>query len=197
VRALAFDAEGRSLYAACHDDSCLAVIDVREERQVDQVLLAGEPYGLVDDPAGRRIWALCERLGHLAFIDPTNNMVVRRTQLSGLIAGPRRMAFSPDGRLAVVTEGAEGCLALLEAGLPGAAQGDLLDRLELGREVGEVLWSPIGDEIYVACPEAGAVLKLAVDRGDMEIKDTDVYLMDQLLRDGRAPAGVKYPLFPP
>ena len=29
VRSLAFDAEGRYLYAACHDDSALAVIDVK------------------------------------------------------------------------------------------------------------------------------------------------------------------------
>jgi len=197
VRALAFDAEARFLYAACHDDSALAVIDVRDERQVEEVLLAGEPYGLVDDPAGRRIWALCERLGHLAFVDPNNNMVVRRTQLAGLVAGPRRMAFSPDGRLAVVAEGAEGCLALLEAGQPGPAQGDLHDRLELGREVGEVIWSPFGDEIYVACPDSGSVLRVRVDRGDMEIKDTGAYLMEQLLRDGRLSAGMKYPLFPP
>src|SRR5258708_714020 len=46
VRSLAFDAEGRYLYAACHDDSALAVIDVRDERPVEQVLLAGQPYGL-------------------------------------------------------------------------------------------------------------------------------------------------------
>ena len=46
-------------------------------------------------------------------------------------------------------------------------------------------------------PDAGTVLKVGVDRGDQEIKDTDVYLMDQLLREGRSPSGVKYPLFPP
>jgi hypothetical protein len=173
------------------------VIDVREERPVEQVLLAGEPYGLVDDPAGKRIWTLCERLGHVALVDPQNRMVVRRTQLSGLVAGQHRMAFSPEGRLALVAESAEGCLSLLEAGLPGPSQGDLLDRLELGREVGEILWGVFGDEIYVASPEAGAVLKIGVDRGDQEIKDTDIYLMDQLLREGRSPSGVKYPLFPP
>jgi DNA-binding beta-propeller fold protein YncE len=197
VRSLAFDAEGRYLYAACHDDSALTVIDVREERAVEQVLLAGEPYGLVDDPAGKRIWTLCERLGHVALIDSQNRMVVRRTQLSGLVAGQHRMAFSPEGRLALVAEAAEGCLSLLDAGLPGPSQGDLLDRLELGREVGEILWGVFGDEIYVASPEAAAVLKIGVDRGDQEIKDTDIYLMDQLLREGRSPSGVKYPLFPP
>jgi DNA-binding beta-propeller fold protein YncE len=197
VRSLAFDAEGRFLYAACHDDSALTVIDVREERPVEKVLLAGEPYGLMDDPAGKRIWTLCERLGHVALVDPTNQMVVRRTQLAGLTAGPHRMAFSPEGRLAVVAEAAEGCIALLDAGLPGPAQGDLLDRLELGREVGDVLWSTFGDEIYVASPEAGAVLSIAVDRGDQEVKDTDVYLMDELLRKGQSPSAVKYPLFPP
>lgn len=196
VRSLVFDAEGRSLYAACHDHSALAVIDVREERIVEQVLLAGEPYALVAEPAGRKVWALCERLGHVAYVDPDNQMVIRRTQVAGLVAGPRRVAFSPEGRLAVVPETGEGCLVLIDCGAPGAMPGDLLDRLELGREVGEVLWSPLGDELFVTAPECGSVLKVGVDRGDQDIKDTDVYLMEMLLRR-EDPAGHQYPLFPP
>jgi hypothetical protein len=196
VRSLAFEGEGRYLYAACHDDSALAVIDVRDERVVEQVLLAGEPYGLVADPAGKRIWALCERLGHVAYVDPNTQMVVRRTQLAGLIAGPRRVAFSPEGRLAVVPETGEGCLALIDTGAAPAGPGELMDRLELGREVGEILWSPFGDELFVTSPECASVLKIGVDRGDQDIKDTDVYLMEMLLRR-EDPAGHKYPLFPP
>jgi DNA-binding beta-propeller fold protein YncE len=197
VRSLAFDAEGRFLFAACHDDSALAVIDVRDERTIEKVLLAGEPYELISDPLGRRIWTLCERLGHVALVDPSNLMVSRRTQLSGLVAGPHRMSFSPEGRLAIVPETGEGCLALIEAGNSDGSEGDLVDRLELGREVGEVLWSPLGDEVYVASPECGSVLKIGVDRGDEILKDTDLYLIEQLIRDGRTPSGVKYPLFPP
>jgi len=196
VRSLAFDGEGRFLYAACHDDSALAVIDVREERVVEQVLLAGEPYGVMADPPGKKIWTLCERLGHVAYVDPATQMVIRRTQLAGLIAGPRRVVFSPEGRLAVVPETGEGCLALIDTGTAPAGPGDLLDRLELGREVGEVLWSPLGDELFVTSPECGSILKISVDRGDQEIKDTDVYLMEMLLRR-EDPAGTQYPLFPP
>jgi DNA-binding beta-propeller fold protein YncE len=197
VRSLAFDSEGRFLFAACHDDSALTVIDVRDERPIEKVLLAGEPYSLVADPAGKRIWTLCERLGHVAIIDPSTLMVSRRTQLAGLVAGPRHMAFSPEGQLAIVPEPGEGCLALIDAGQPGSTQGDLLDRLELGREVGEVLWSPLGDEVYVTSPECSSLLKFGVDRGDEVLKDTDLYLIEQLIRDGRTPSGVKYPLFPP
>jgi DNA-binding beta-propeller fold protein YncE len=196
VRSLAFEGEGRYLYAACHDDSALSVIDVRDERVVEQVLLAGEPYGLVADPAGRKVWALCERLGHVAYVDPSTQMVVRRTQLAGLVAGPRRVAFSPEGRLAVVPESGEGCLALIDTGAGPAGPGELLDRLELGREVGEMLWSPLGDELFVTSPECASILKIGVDRGDQDIKDTDVYLMEMLLRR-EDPAGPKYPLFPP
>src|SRR6185295_17331151 len=71
VRSLAFDAEGRFLFAACHDNSVLSVIDVRDERAIEKVLLAGEPYDVVADPSGKRIWALCENLGHVAMIDPS------------------------------------------------------------------------------------------------------------------------------
>jgi len=195
VSSLAFDSEGRFLFAACHDDSMLAVIDVREQRIVDRVLLAGEPVAVVNDPVGRRIWTVCEKLGHVAFIDPRDHSVFRRTPLSGMAADARRPAFSPEGRLAAVPE-LDGSISLLEGGMPGAEYGEVDDRLEMGRELGQVVWSPLGEEIYVASPRAGEVLRLAVDRGDQEIKDTDLYLMDQLLRQDEG-AGLKNPLFPP
>jgi hypothetical protein len=115
IRSLAFEPEGRFLYAASHGASSLEVIDVREQRVVDRVLLAGEPFGVVCDPVGRRLWALCEKLGHVAFIDPLDHSVFRSSQLPGLVGGPKRVAFSPEGRLGVVTEAGEGCLSLIEA----------------------------------------------------------------------------------
>jgi hypothetical protein len=196
VRSVAFEPGGRFLYAACHDDSTLAVIDVREQRVVQRVLLAGEPYLVQADPAGQRMWALCEKLGHIAFIDTNDHVVIRRTQMAGLAAGRNQIAFSPEGRLAIVPEIQDGSLSLVEAGPPGARHGELHDRLELGREIGVVLWSPLGDEVYVTAPDSGALLSISVDRGDQEIKDTDLYLMEQLLRQ-KDPAGLKNPLFPP
>jgi hypothetical protein len=196
VRSVAFEPGGRFLYAACHDDSTLAVIDVRERRIVERIHLAGKPYAVLCDPVGRRIWALCEKLGHLAMVDPCDHTVIRLTQLPGLKPGARQVAFSPEGRLAVVPQLEDGSLALVEGGTPGAGYGELDDSLELGREVGEVAWSPLGEEVYAASPGAGEVLRLSVDRGDQEMKDTDLYLMDQLLRQ-EDPAGMKNPLFPP
>jgi hypothetical protein len=180
----------------------------RSPRAVDKVLhLCGyyEEVGRENDAiqllrraveANADSLALCERLGHVAYVDPNTQMVVRRTQLAGLIAGPRRVAFSPEGRLAVVPETGEGCLALIDTGAAPAGPGELMDRLELGREVGEILWSPFGDELFVTSPECASLLKIGVDRGDQDIKDTDVYLMEMLLRR-EDPAGHKYPLFPP
>jgi hypothetical protein len=183
VRSLAFDPEGRYLYAACHDDSMLSVIDVREQRVVERVLLAGEPYGMVCDQVGRRVWAFCEKLGHVAFVDPLDQSVFHRAQLPGLRPSRRPVAFSPEGRLAAVAEAADGCLALIESGGMAAGEyGEVDDRLELGRDVGEMAWSPLGEELYVSSPMTGSVLRLAVDRGDQLMKDTDLYLMDQLLR---------------
>jgi hypothetical protein len=196
VRSVVFEPSGRYLYAACHDESALLVIDVREEREVDRVLLAGEPYRVACDRDGRRIWALCEKLGHVAMIDPIDHTVLRRTQLAGLTAGVERIAFSPEGRLAVVPEIQGGCISLLECGAMGSPYGELDDCLELGREIGEIAWSPLGEEIYVSSPKSGAVLRLGVDRGTHDMKDTDLYLMDQLLRQ-EDPVGRKNPLFPP
>jgi hypothetical protein len=196
VRSLAFEPGGRFLYAACHDDSTLAVIDVRERRIVERIHLAGKPFEVVSDPVGRRIWALCEKLGHVSMVDPCDHTVFRLAQLPALKPGAKQIAFSPEGRLAVVPQLEDGSLALLEGGTPGAGYGEIDDVLELGREIGEVAWSPLGEEVYAASPGAGEVLRLAVDRGDQEMKDTDLYLMDQLLRQ-EDPAGLKNPLFPP
>jgi DNA-binding beta-propeller fold protein YncE len=196
VRSIAFEPGGRFLYAACHDDSTLAVIDVRERRIVERIHLAGKPYSTVCDPVGRRIWVLCEKLGHLAMVDPGDHTVCRLTQLPGLKPGARQVAFSPEGRLAVVPQLEDGSLALVEGGTPCAGYGEVADTLELGREMGEVAWSPLGEEVYAASPGAGEVLRLSVDRGDQEMKDTDLYLMDQLLRQEDS-AGYKNPLFPP
>lgn len=197
VRSLAFEPEGRFLYAACHDDSTLMVVDVREQREVNRVLLAGEPYRVERDQEGRRIWALCENLGHVAMIDPFDHTVLGRTHLAGLTAGNERIAFSPEGRLAVVPEIQGGCLSLLECGALASSYGELDDCLELGRDIGEVTWSPLGDEVYVSSPRTGAVLRLGVDRGSHAMKDTDLYLMDQLLRREGPADGHKNPLFPP
>ncbi len=196
VRSVAFEPGGRFLYAACHDESTLAVIDVRERRIVERIHLAGQPYAVVADAVGRRIWVLCEKLGHLVMVDPSDQAMFRLTQLPGLKPGSKQIAFSPEGRLAVVPQLGDGSLSLIEGGMPGAGYGELDDSLELGREMGEVAWSPLGEEIYVASPGAGEVLRLTVDRGDQEMKDTDLYLMDQLLRQ-EDPAGLKNPLFPP
>jgi DNA-binding beta-propeller fold protein YncE len=196
VRSVAFDSEGRFLYAACREGSALAVIDVGERRVVERVLLAGEPFGVTNDPLGKRLWALCEKLGHVAIIDPLDHSVFRRAQLPGLTAACRRIAFSPEGRLAVVAEEKDGCLSLIEGGSGESRYGEVDDRLEMGRDVGDIVWSPLGEEIYVASPGTGVVLRLAVDRGDQQMKDTDRYLTEQFLRRG-APAGMKNPLFPP
>jgi hypothetical protein len=197
VRSLAFESEGRFLYAASRDESMLEVIDLQEQRVVERVLLAGEPFGVVADPVGKRVWALCEKLGHVAFIDPIDHSVFRRAHLPGLACGGPRVAFSPEGRLGVLFEAGESSLSLIEAG--GMADGDygeVDDRLELGRDVADIVWSPLGEELYVSSPSSGALLRLAVDRGDQLMKDTDLYLMDQLLRR-EDPAGLKNPLFPP
>lgn len=196
VSSLAFDSEGRYLHAACHDASSLAVIDLRLQRVAERVLLAGEPYSLTWDRIGRCLWVLCERLGHLVIFDPRDRMVIRRTPMPGVWANPRRIVFSPEGRLAVIPEPGEGCLSLVEGGTPGASYGELIDRVELARDVTDVAWSPLGEEIYATSPRTGALLRLGVERGDQEIKDTDLYLMDQLLRQ-EDPAALKNPLFPP
>ena len=197
IRSLAFEPSGRYLYAACHDESTLAVIDVREQRVIDRILLAGEPYHVACDPGGRQLWVLCENLGHLALISTSpNHRVTRLVPMEGLAGAQSRVALAPKVAWPSCPEPREGRLS--PPGKRGSGTGGRRAARppRAGAEIGTALWSPLGDEVYVASPASESVLSLAVDRGDQDIKDTDLYLMEQLLRQ-TDPAGMNSSLSPP
>jgi hypothetical protein len=106
------------------------------------------------------------------------------------------VAFSPEGRLAAVAEGAGGGVVLLDADPSSPGYGLLVDRLELGRVLSGLAWSPLGDEILVGDAALGAVVVLGVDRGTRSLKDTDQYLLEHL-REKLELERRKNPLFPP
>lgn len=218
-RSLAFSADGPTLFVACADSSELVVVDVERRQIVQRHRLAGRPFQVQAEPAGRNLWALCEGLGHLAGIDARYGTVSAKVRLDGVESSRNRFSFSPEGRLLVVPETGSGSVALVEIMPRGPRYGELADRLELGRQVACAAWGPLGDEVFVTDEALGAVLALGVDRGDQELKDTNEYLAEQLWKDALPPrrraspgsskidlklpdpdapdSGQKNPLFPP
>jgi DNA-binding beta-propeller fold protein YncE len=198
ARSLAFDAEAQSLVVAGAAEPEVVVIDLEFRRVVQRIRMAGRPYQVAPETAGRNLWILCESLGHGVLLEPRQGAVSLRLTLPGLRAPLNRLAFSPDGKLAAVPEQTAGSVALVESHVRSPRYGTLADRLELGRSVTGAAWSPLGDEVFVCDEELGAVLALAVDRGDLETKDTDEYLVEQVKRETeRRRAASKNPLFPP
>lgn len=202
-RAMAFGASGGLLFVGATEEEEVVGVDVGTRRIVRRFRMAGRPFDVAVDPAGRSLWALCENLGHVAAVDLRRGVVAARIPLEGVRAGESRILPSPEGRLAVVTEPEAGSVSLLELRPGEGRPATLVDRLELGRQVAEAAWSPFGDEVYVTDRQLGAVLALEVDRSGLALKDTDEYLIERLLDkesedvplDG--PFDPKNPLFPP
>jgi DNA-binding beta-propeller fold protein YncE len=191
---LVAEAGGEYLYAAIPAESEVAVLDLSGARVIERLRMAGRPFQLQAEPDSRRVWALCEGLGHAALIDARAHRVVRRIFAPGAREEANAMSISPEGRLIAVPEFERQSVSLSVTGLP---EGDSEpDRLEMGRSVGALAWSPLGDELYVSDPEQGDVLALRVDRGDLRVKDTDHCLAESVRARLRA-MGVRNPLFPP
>ncbi|HXG60702.1 MAG TPA: hypothetical protein VNO22_04990 [Planctomycetota bacterium] len=202
-RALEFGASGGILFVGATGEEEVLGVDLGTRRVVRRFRMAGRPFGLAADPAGRSLWALCENLGHLAALDLRRGVVAARIPLEGVRAGDSRILPSPEGRLALVAEPAAGSVSLVELRPGEGRPAALVDRLELGRQVTEAAWSPFGDEVYVTDRELGAVLALEVDRSGLRLKDTDEYLIERLLETESEdvpldePFDPKNPLFPP
>ncbi len=193
--ALAFGEGGRVLAVASPSAAEVLLLDLEREREDRRVGMVGRPVRMLPEPSARRFWVLCANVGHVAVLCPTAARVTSRVLLEAADGAAGRLAFSPEGRLAVVAEGAGG-IALLDSDPSSPGYGLLVDRLEMGCALEAPAWSPLGDEVYVADPAGGRALALAVSRGDRPVKDTDEYLLEQLRRKLELERR-KNPLFPP
>ncbi len=198
ARSVAFDPEGRYLYAACHGESEVVAFSVDSGNIAQNLRMAGRPFQVRTEPRGRTVWVLCESLGSLAIVDTARGTIRASLPLRGVKDPEGRLACSPEGKLAVVP--AEDGVALLNSDAGGDRYGRMEDRLELGRTAAYAAWSPLGDEVFLSDAESGSVLGLSVDRGDVTMDDTGQYLAtrvrDVKARDGDVPLSSN-PLFPP
>lgn len=91
------------LYSANIESRTVSEIDVRTRTLLRHVPFPGKPVGVAAAPDGT-LWAIEEGEGHVytvAIIDPASGSVAARLADSGMA---RRIAFSPDGSIAVVTD---------------------------------------------------------------------------------------------
>lgn len=100
---LAVSLSGNTLYAA-DEVRGLDVVDLSTGTVTEAAGLS-TGYGLGQTPDGKQLWVTSPLEGVIYIVDPTTNTVTRTLNLGTEIV-PRNVAFSADGKTAVVTNGA-------------------------------------------------------------------------------------------
>lgn len=95
---VALSADDRELYVACEKGN-VVVLDARSLEQLD-ILQVGPAFGLAVTPDGEQLYVSSPSDGSVAVVELATRKVVGRVSVQGT---PRRIAFSPSGHQAYVT----------------------------------------------------------------------------------------------
>ena len=95
---VALSADDRELYVACEKGN-VVVLDARSLEQLD-ILQVGPAFGLAVTPDGEQLYVSSPSDGSVAIVELGTRKVVSRVAVQGT---PRRIAFSPSGHQAYVT----------------------------------------------------------------------------------------------
>ena len=95
---IALSSDDRELYVACEKGD-VVVLDPRTMEQLD-VIPVGSAFGLAVTPDGEQLYVSSPSEGDVAIVELATRKVVNRVSVQGM---PRRIAFSPSGDQAYVT----------------------------------------------------------------------------------------------
>lgn len=98
IQATAVSSNGSRLFVANESQRRLDIWDLIGNVPLPSVALNGNPYGLVLNPAGTRLYASLTGSGLVQVIDPVSLQTVTTYVVGGL---PRAVEFSTDGSIAV------------------------------------------------------------------------------------------------
>jgi len=101
------------------------------------------PEGFDVSPDGRELWAACSRDGQVAIISLEQKKVVGTMELQ--TKRSNRLKFTPDGKLALVTDLDTGELLVVDVATKAVTK-----KIMLGRMVEGILMQPDGARAYVA-----------------------------------------------
>ena len=193
--ALAFSEEEDLLFVARPELHEVLAVELKGGMIARRVVMLGRAFHLAAQPQSGAVWAISRSLPHLVRVDRPLGAGPAPLRLEGVDPSNARLRFSPEGRLAAVPEAESGQLTLVDMYPDEPSYGGLLDRLDLGRSIVALDWSPFGDEFFAAADD-GSVAAFLVNRGDRAMRDTGEFILQDLLRMEEREAS-KYPLFPP
>ncbi len=157
---LALSADGRRLYAASKET--LAAIDTSSTQIVGSVGIGAYTAGLAVAPSGAAAYLSTISSTHLEVVD-TTTMTKRPSRamvVEEVVGGYGRLALSPDGRTAYVTNGTNSLLTVVNLGGTGAS--DIL--MDMRPE--DIALSPDGARAYICGCKAFCTT------GTVEVMDT-------------------------
>jgi YVTN family beta-propeller protein len=102
---------------------------------------AAESIGI--SPDGRELWAACSRDGNVAIVDLEQKKVTGSLELK--TRRSNRLKFTPDGKVALVTDLDTGELLVVDVATKAVTK-----KIPLGRMVEGILMQPDGAKAYVA-----------------------------------------------
>ncbi len=193
--ALAFSSQEDLLFVTQPDLSEVLGVDLAGGGFSRRIMMLGKAFHLADQPDTAAVWALSRSLSHLVRVDLPLGFGPAPARLDGVDPASARLRFSPEGQLAAVPERVSGQLTLIDMYSDEPSYGAVIDRLDLGRPILDVAWSPFGDELFAAGAD-GSVAAFAVSRGDRSIRDTGEFIVGGLLWQESLEKS-NYPLFPP
>ena len=116
--------------------------------RITQISVGKGPEGIAMSPDGSEVWAAHSEDGGISIIDVASGAV--KQVIPGLTKRSNRVKFTPDGKLALVSDVNTGDVLVLDAAKRGVVK-----TIHLGGQPEGILITPDGARAFVATGEAG------------------------------------------
>lgn len=139
-------ADGGKLYTANIGSDSISIVERGANAQAwnhTVVPVCKGPEGFDVSSDGRELWAACSRDGHVAIVNLEQKKVTGSLELQ--TKRSNRLKFTPDGKLALVTDLDTGELLVVDVATKAVSK-----KIMLGRMVEGILMQPDGAKAYVA-----------------------------------------------
>jgi YVTN family beta-propeller protein len=145
---LVVDRDLRRIFATDVNSDTVSILERDKDADVSRwkqtrIAVGKGPEGFAVTPDGRELWAANSHDGTISVVDLASRKVVQTLDLHTKFAN--RVAFTPDGRLVLVSDLGTGDLVVLDARARAETK-----RVSLGRGAAGILVAPDGSRAFVA-----------------------------------------------
>lgn len=137
-----FDNNDRLVYVTNAEDGTVSVVDVGQQRVIEEIETEDLPHGLRMSPDGREIYVANTGDDSVSVIDVATATVVSTIEVG---EAPAQVAFTPDGQRVYVSSTTENSVVVVDA-----VERKSVATIPVGRKPIQVFSTPNGQYVYVA-----------------------------------------------